>query len=83
MLRAEDVKDEFLLCGICTKEFDEEIHTPRVLPCLHTFCQSCMKKILKGNLMVCPFCKVEYALPSDGIFVFPKDSTRRNLIEFL
>lgn len=83
MLRVEDVKEEFLLCGICTKEFDEEIHIPRVLPCLHTFCQGCMKRILKGNLMVCPFCKVEYALPSDGVYVFPKDSTRRNLIEFL
>ncbi|XP_061194782.1 E3 ubiquitin-protein ligase TRIM56-like [Saccostrea echinata] len=83
MLRAEDVKEEFLLCPICTKEFDEEIHTPRVLPCLHTFCQACMRKILKQNLLVCPFCKVEYALPSDGIYVFPKDSTRRNLIEFL
>lgn len=83
MLRAEEVKEEFLICAICTKEFDEEIYIPRVLPCLHTFCQACMKKILKQNLLVCPFCKVEYALPSDGIYVFPKDSTRRNLIEFL
>lgn len=42
-----------------------------------------MKKILKGNLMVCLFCKVEYVLLSDGIYVFLKDFIRWNLIEFL
>ncbi|KAH3810857.1 hypothetical protein DPMN_139255 [Dreissena polymorpha] len=50
MLRAEDVKEEFLVCSICTREYDEEEHVPRVLPCLHTFCQQCLKKLVKGNL---------------------------------
>lgn len=83
MLRAEDVKEEFLVCSICTREFDEELYVPRVLPCLHTFCQTCLRKMLKGEILICPVCKTEYILPSEGIYVFPKDATRRNLIEFL
>lgn len=83
MLRAEDVKEEFLTCCICTKEFDEDLYVPRVLPCLHTFCQTCLKKMLKGEILSCPMCKTEYLLPTEGVYVFPKDATRRNLIEFL
>ncbi|CAG2210136.1 TRIM56 [Mytilus edulis] len=39
--------------------------------------------MLKGEVLPCPMCKTEYLLPSEGIYVFPKDATRRNLIEFL
>lgn len=83
MFCVEDVKDEFLLCGICIKEFDEEIYILWVFLCFYIFCYLCMKKILKENLMVCLFCKVEYVLLSDGIYVFLKDFIRWNLIEFL
>ena len=83
MLRAEDVKDEFLVCSICTHEFDEETHVPRILPCLHTFCQGCLKKIVKAKSMACPLCKQNHELPQDGITGFAKDTTRRNLIDFI
>ena len=83
MLRAEDVQEEFLVCGICTREYDEESHVPRILPCLHTFCQECLKKLPKGNLLACPLCKQKHELPKHGVIGFAKDTTRRNLIDFI
>ncbi|XP_060593856.1 protein PML-like [Ruditapes philippinarum] len=83
MLRAEDVKDEFLVCSICTHEFDEDTHVPRILPCLHTFCQDCLRKIIKAKSMECPLCKQNHDLPQGGITGFAKDTTRRNLIDFI
>jgi hypothetical protein len=38
--------------------------------------------MLKGEILSCPMCKTEYLLPTEGVYVFPKDATRRNLIEF-
>ncbi|WAR27917.1 TRI56-like protein [Mya arenaria] len=83
MIRAEDVKEEFLVCSICTHEYDEESHVPRVLPCLHTFCQTCLKKIVRGTRLECPLCKQGHELPKGTIFGLAKDTTRRNLIDFI
>ena len=83
MLRAEDVKEEFLICGICTREYDEENHVPRILPCLHSFCQMCLRKIVRISVIECPLCKQEHPVPADGIQGFAKDTTRRNLIDFI
>ena len=83
MLRAEDVKEEFLICGICTREYDEDSHVPRILPCLHSFCQTCLRKIVKYNTIECPLCKQEHTVPTEGVNGFAKDTTRRNLIDFI
>lgn len=83
MLRAEDVKEEFLVCSICTREFDEDAHVPRILPCLHSFCQLCLKKIVKAKSIECPLCKQDHELPKGGISGLAKDTTRRNLIDFI
>ena len=40
--KAPDFKDEFS-CSICNKPFDNEEHQAKYLPCLHTFCKSCLK----------------------------------------
>jgi len=83
MIRAEDVKEEFLVCSVCTHEYNEEDLVPRVLPCLHTFCQSCIKKIVKGSYINCPLCKQTHELPNGNITGLAKDTTRRNLIDFI
>ncbi|CAG2227577.1 unnamed protein product [Mytilus edulis] len=40
------------------------------------------ENVKRGSIAM-SMCKTEYLLPSEGIYVFPKDATRRNLIEFL
>ena len=39
------VSEEFLCCPICTEEYTD----PRALPCLHTFCHSCITDHIESN----------------------------------
>ncbi|XP_060075692.1 E3 ubiquitin-protein ligase TRIM56-like [Ylistrum balloti] len=83
MIKVDDVQQEFLICNNCNVDYNDEFHIPRVLPCLHTYCQVCLRKLSAGNVIVCPKCKAKSRLPTTGIQGFPTDSTRRNLREFL
>ena len=59
-------KEKCLTCTVCLDSFKE----PKVLPCCHTFCKSCLERILekaklKTNL-VCPQCRAEHKVPPNG-----------------
>ena len=59
-------KEKCLTCTVCLESFKE----PKVLPCCHTFCKSCLERILekakvKTNL-VCPQCRAEHKVPPNG-----------------
>ncbi|KAL3846934.1 hypothetical protein ACJMK2_017875 [Sinanodonta woodiana] len=83
MLNVDDLKDEFLICEVCQEEFDEEFHTPRVLPCLHTFCHKCLEGLVRDWTVVCPTCRIKHTVPGDNIKNFPKENTRRSLRDFV
>ncbi|XP_066286179.1 tripartite motif-containing protein 3-like [Branchiostoma lanceolatum] len=61
-----DITDEFLVCHVCL----ENLKQPKMLPCLHTFCQPCLEKFLAtepvGKLS-CPTCRQDVPLPKNGI----------------
>ena len=49
-------------CDICQLKWNTENIIPRILPCGHTFCQSCLiKQIQKKTKQIfkCPNCKKE------------------------
>ena len=52
----EKVKQEFT-CAMCKHLLDD----PKILPCLHSFCTSCLKERF-GNLVQCPSCKAKVLL---------------------
>ena len=58
--------NNFSECCICFEEFTD----PRVLPCYHTFCLKCLKKMGQekrpGDNMACPFCRIEFKIPETG-----------------
>ena len=67
-----DIKNDFLTCPLCSKVYSQ----PKALPCLHTFCRSCLanhvcKNAIKagdGTLCVfCPNCREICDLPRDGV----------------
>lgn len=71
-----------LTCGICKSRYTD----PRLLPCLHSFCNLCIKTldsfILQGStaresnrnaIILCPTCNTESAQPSSANGEFPVD----------
>ena len=51
-------------CEICFNPWNNDIRIPKILPCGHTFCQSCIKEALnkstlQQNNFKCPSCKSE------------------------
>lgn len=44
-INADDFTDNFLTCPTCMSPYDEHEHTPKLLPCSHTLCRSCLERI--------------------------------------
>ena len=52
---------DMLSCQVCLEEFEEEgVHTPRLSPCSHSLCESCIEKMIKNNIIECPECRTEH-----------------------
>ena len=51
--------EDSLSCGICLEKYDTSDHLPKALPCLHTFCSSCMDTLIAAanNYIECPMCR--------------------------
>lgn len=82
-LEVEKLKERFLECIVCNHNFDEQDHAPLLIKCLHTFCSSCLKKTVKDEELVCPVCQVVHSVKDNDITIFPKDITRRDLVDFV
>ncbi|CAC5424689.1 TRIM2_3 [Mytilus coruscus] len=78
-----ELRQRYLECGICTEVYDECVHVPKLLPCLHTFCIKCIITIHKGNSLTCPLCNQMHNLKKGELSSLPKDNTRRDLADFL
>ena len=59
-------KEKYLTCTVCLDSFKE----PKVLPCCHTFCKSCLERIVEKakvkEKLVCPQCRAEHKVPLNG-----------------
>ncbi|XP_023938909.2 brain tumor protein [Bicyclus anynana] len=73
-------------CKIC----DNKLCSPRVLSCLHVFCEACIDKLmvneagdsLKFDLAVeCPLCKQETKMPGGGAVSLPSDYVLTNILD--
>ena len=65
-------------CSICHETFT----APKVLPCLHTFCQPCLEKIQESlDKIQCPKCDQDCAFPLQGISKLLSDYVLSNVLE--
>ena len=55
----------FLNCQLCSRPYTQ----PKLLPCLHTFCQACLTEYVpfQSLSLVCPTCSRHAILPIGGI----------------
>ncbi|XP_066292124.1 tripartite motif-containing protein 2-like [Branchiostoma lanceolatum] len=61
-----EITEEFLVCQICLEDFKH----PKMLPCLHTFCQPCLERLLATEAvgkLSCPTCRQDVPLPANGV----------------
>ena len=75
-------------CNICLDGYQ----SPRVLPCLHSFCERCLENHIKVNVKViiaryrvfaCPTCREEISLPGEGVAGFRRDFRVEQLHDYL
>jgi len=60
-------------CVICADTYTD----PRQLPCLHTFCRTCIESCSQdkqpGDALACPLCRREFTFSESGLGGLPKD----------
>ena len=48
-------------CQVCFEEFEVDgDHVPRLLPCTHTLCHTCIGQLIQGNKIECPECREKH-----------------------
>ncbi|CAI8055071.1 Tripartite motif-containing protein 45 [Geodia barretti] len=70
-----------LSCSVCLEEY----RRPRVLPCLHVFCEACLEKLVgtqRDKLSApCPNCRKPSPLPEGGVSSLPSAFYIQHLFE--
>lgn len=67
------IREDHLTCTICFNPFS----APKALPCLHTFCEGCIRDYVTGRgfeaqgQFPCPVCRADIPIPPGGISAFP------------
>ena len=62
-------------CPVCFEPYDDKLHTPRLLPCGHSFCTICLELMLNsGGFIICPLDKGNVRVPN-GVSSLAKNFT--------
>ena len=51
-------------CSICCEDYNDKDKCPRFLGCGHSFCSSCLERLLHGDTIDCPTCRKPGTVPS-------------------
>uniref|UniRef100_A0A8C8GM43 RING-type E3 ubiquitin transferase n=1 Tax=Oncorhynchus tshawytscha TaxID=74940 RepID=A0A8C8GM43_ONCTS len=75
------IDKQFLVCSICLDHY----HNPKVLPCLHTFCEICLQNYIPPESLTlsCPVCRQTSILPEKGVSALQNNFFITNLMEVL
>ena len=60
-----DDDTDLYTCQVCLE--DQTKRSPRLLSCHHSFCQDCIKKLVKGGKVECPTCRKLTLIAEDDV----------------
>ena len=80
-----EIREEFATCEICLDYFDIEKRTPRTLPCLHTFCYSCLDKLWGPGKqgLECPKCRRIWPVSESIKASFQQNNMLVHMVEYI
>uniref|UniRef100_A0A8C4ZU85 Tripartite motif-containing protein 2 n=1 Tax=Gadus morhua TaxID=8049 RepID=A0A8C4ZU85_GADMO len=75
------IDKQFLICSICLDRYE----IPKVLPCLHTFCERCLQNYIPVHSLTlsCPVCRQTSILPEKGVSALQGNFFITNLMDVL
>ena len=87
-LNYEDFNDSFLTCGTCLSLYDGQENTPKLLPCSHTVCRSCLEHIVAAQArdsttFRCPICRETITIPRGGVTSLPPSFIVNQLLDLM
>ncbi len=76
--------EEFLRileCPMCLELYDTSSRWPKLLPCQHTFCRTCLTQLDKQGSVACPQCRQQHKSPAGGAQQLPNNFTMLALLD--
>ena len=65
--------DDVTHCPVCFEDYsDSDALLPRLLPCTHTFCSTCIECLIRNGKLVCPMDQQEFEA-QQGVTTFPQN----------
>ena len=81
--RKDDFVEEFLTCAICAEPYDDDEHKAKFLPCLHTYCKTCLQQYAgKRQQFNCPSCRNETKVPGETTESLPGNFIVESLMSY-
>ncbi|KAJ7382998.1 hypothetical protein OS493_031501 [Desmophyllum pertusum] len=86
MAKASSLADNLakeLECAVCLEQYKE----PKVLPCLHSFCKTCLEGLLPRRSIMCwvncPSCRLSVEIPQGDVDLLPANFFLNNLLSMV
>lgn len=62
------MNSEFLKCPMCHESFNATNRVPKLLPCQHSYCQTCLNSLIRGPTSIdCNICRVNHTLNPNAV----------------
>ncbi|GFN73774.1 tripartite motif-containing protein 3 [Plakobranchus ocellatus] len=79
----QELSNQFLICPLCLEQYK----SPKVLPCQHTFCLSCIRAYVSArgldSTIPCPLCKELIRIPDNDVSNFKNNFMIVSLLQFV
>ena len=68
-------------CGVCLEIYQDKTEfIPKLLPCSHTLCLCCLKRLTRDSQIQCPECRESHPVPTQGAQALP---TNRYMLDYI